>query len=260
MPELESSDYWPANLQRNQAFLNPAAPTVYNTALAPPQEAAFRQWVTANQVPFNPALPVSDYDMRGFWQALQQGNPIAQGAIDPNDQKMHYPDYWKTPYAATFSAESQWADPRTAPQWTGDLYHLPDGTVLWDDRAQQWLGPHPPWGGAPSTDAIMNLFLQQRGVDPVLQALARGQVYAPRVAPPAPVVASPTPGQQAMAVPPHLPQGQESPEIIAPAPRSGDYPQNDEYGHIPQQGPALTPVQPTPQQMQALLLRLGGVA
>jgi hypothetical protein len=179
MPELEDSAYWPANLQRNQAYLKPDAPTAYNTPLAPPQEAAFRQWVAANQVPFNPALPVSDYDMRGFWLAKQQGNPLAVEQVDPNDQRVHRPDYWKTPYAATFSAESQWADPRTAPQWTGDLYHLPDGTVLWDDKAQQWLGPHAPWGGAPSTDAIMQLFMQQRGVDPVIQALTRGALAPP---------------------------------------------------------------------------------
>lgn len=171
-PQLEDSQWWPQNFQRNQAFLKDGAPTVYNTALQPDQEAAFRQWVGANQVPFNPALPVSDYDMRGFWQALQQGNPIAQSAVDPNDQRLHYPDYWKTPYAATFSSESQWANPQTAPRWNGDLYQLPDGTVLWNDQAQQWVGPNAPW--APRLDPMTQFLMQQRTMNPVLQLLMQG--------------------------------------------------------------------------------------
>lgn len=40
--------------------------------------------------------------------------------------------------------------------------------------------------------------------------------------------------------PPHLPQGQESPDIVGIAPRTQDYPRGDEYGAIPQTGPALT--------------------
>lgn len=76
-----------------------------------------------------------DYDMRGFWKALQAGDPLAQAAIDPNDQRMHYPDYWKTPYHETFSAESQWADPKKAPSWNDkDQLVMPDGTVIFDDR------------------------------------------------------------------------------------------------------------------------------
>lgn len=52
-------------------------------------------------------------------------------------------------------------------------------------------------------------------------------------------------------VPPRMPQGQELPDIIAPAPRTGDYPQGDEYGHIPDRGPALTPLSSPPAEREA---------
>ena len=74
--------------------------------------------------------------MRGFWQAMQQGDPRAMSAIDPNDQKLHYPDYWKTPLHKTFSNESQWA-PANAPKWTeDDKLVTPGGRVVFDDKAK----------------------------------------------------------------------------------------------------------------------------
>ena len=74
--------------------------------------------------------------MRGFYQGLQQQNPRAQSAIDPNDSRMHYPDYWKTPIHQTFSNESQWA-PANAPSWTDDDKLMqPNGRVVFDDRNQ----------------------------------------------------------------------------------------------------------------------------
>ncbi len=110
----------------------------FNTQLTPEQEIQFRQWLTANNVPFDPEAKVSDYDMRGFWQAMQSGDARAKNAIDPNDQKIHYPDYWKTPYHETFSAESQWADPTKAPKWNDkDQLVAPDGKIIFDDRAQK---------------------------------------------------------------------------------------------------------------------------
>lgn len=109
----------------------------YNTPLQPQQEAQFRQWISQNNVPFNPDVAVSDYDMRGFWNALQSGDQRAASAIDPNDKRLHYPDYWKTPYHKTFSNESQWAVPN-APKWTDDdKLVAPDGTVIFDDRAKR---------------------------------------------------------------------------------------------------------------------------
>lgn len=113
----------------------------YNTALSPLDEFAYRQWVAKNNVPTDPTLAApQDYDMRGFYQGLQQGNPRAQSAIDPNDSRLHYPDFWKTPLHQTFSNESQWA-PANAPQWTpNDQLAAPNGKVLFDDKAQNGGG------------------------------------------------------------------------------------------------------------------------
>ena len=164
MPELEDPAYWPRNFERNSQWLAPGQ-HVYNTPLAPPQEQAFRQWVIDNKVPFDPQAPVSDYDMRGFWSALQTGDPKAQSGIDPNDQRLHYPDYWKTPYAATFSNESQWANPKLAPLWKEDQLMLPNGTVLYDDAQQKWLGPGAPWMSK-DEELLRNVPAQPGGLQP----------------------------------------------------------------------------------------------
>ena len=74
--------------------------------------------------------------MRGFYKAMLAGNSMATSAVNPNDQKLHYPDYWKTPYHKSFSNESQWADPAKAPRWNEkDQLVMPDGTVVFDERA-----------------------------------------------------------------------------------------------------------------------------
>jgi hypothetical protein len=226
-PELEDQRWWGANLQRNRAFLNPGATAPYNTQLPPQQEAQFRAWLTDNKIPFNPDLPVSDYDMRGYWAALQAGDPHAKQEVDPNDNRPHFPDYWKTPLSPTFSSDSQWANPEVAPRWDGDNYRLPNGQILWDDKAQKWIGPNPPWG--PQSQAPQPALPRMGGV-PTANSLL----------------------QQIMAVPPHAPQGQEDPSIVGLAPRERDYPKDDEYGHIPQQGPALTPLSP-----RSLLQQIG---
>jgi hypothetical protein len=111
--------------------------TSYNTPLSPLDELAYRQWVQQNNVPTDPNNTApQDYDMRGFYQGLQQGNPKAQSAIDPNDSRLHFPDFWKTPLHQTFSNESQWA-PGNAPQWTpNDQLAQPNGRVMFDDKAQ----------------------------------------------------------------------------------------------------------------------------
>ncbi len=125
-----------ALLNPNLAGRQPAAS--FNTQLNPLEEMAYRQWVQQNQVPTNPdATAPQDYDMRGFYQGLQQGNPKAQSAIDPNDSRMHYPDFWKTPAHETFSNESQWA-PANAPAWNEqDQLISQGGRVLFDDRAKK---------------------------------------------------------------------------------------------------------------------------
>jgi hypothetical protein len=110
----------------------------FNTQLNPLDEMAYRQWVQQNQVPTNPdATAPQDYDMRGFYQGLQQGNPKAQSAINPNDSQMHFPDFWKTPLHQTFSNESQWA-PANAPAWNEqDQLVSQGGRIVVDERAKQ---------------------------------------------------------------------------------------------------------------------------
>jgi hypothetical protein len=110
-------------------------PANFATSLNPLDEMAYRQWVADNNVPTDPtASGPQDYDMRGFYRALMQQNPRAQSAIDPNDNKMHYPDFWKTPSHETFSNESQWATPNT-PAWTADdKLAAPSGRVIYDDK------------------------------------------------------------------------------------------------------------------------------
>ena len=100
-------------------------------------EPKFQEWVKTNKVPFDSAAPNSDYDMRGFYKALQANDPRAKAAVNPNDNKMHFPDFWKTPYHESFSAVSQWADPAKAPKWNAqDQLVLPDGTVVFDEKKE----------------------------------------------------------------------------------------------------------------------------
>ena len=132
VPEIQSPDNF---FERNKAYVLPGDHT-YNTDLTPKEELTFREWVRRNKVPFDVNAQTTDYDMRGFWKAYSSGDPRAMSQVDPNDKQLHYSDYWKTPYHETFSAESQWANPKTAPTWNEqDQLVLPDGTILFDDRA-----------------------------------------------------------------------------------------------------------------------------
>lgn len=127
------------SLAQNPILAGRAPGADLNTALDPGSEKFFRMWLAANKVPFNPdAAAPQDYDMRGFYQGLQRGNPRAQAAVDPNDARMHYPDYWKTPIHQTFSNQSQWAPP-SAPQWTPEDQLAQGGRVLFDDRRRPGL-------------------------------------------------------------------------------------------------------------------------
>jgi hypothetical protein len=118
---------------RNAPYVKPGGGD-YNTQLQPLNEMAFRQWIQQNRVPFNPDAQQSDYDMRGFYQGLQQQNPRATSAVNPNDGRMHYPDRWKTPLHETFSADSQWAGP-VAPRWNEqDQLIAPSGRIIFDER------------------------------------------------------------------------------------------------------------------------------
>jgi hypothetical protein len=121
-------------LQRNMPYVNRANIRPWNTTLPPAEEQLFRSWLQQNNVPFDPDVPVSDYDMRGFWQSLMQGDERAKSGVDPNDKRLHYPDYWKTPYHESFSGESQWALPM-APRWNEqDQLIAPSGRIIFDDK------------------------------------------------------------------------------------------------------------------------------
>lgn len=108
----------------------------YDTKLDPLQEMQFRNWVQQNNVPFDlNAQGPTDYDMRGYFQGLQNGNPMARPTqIDPNDNRPHYTDYYKAPTHERFSSESQWAGPE-APQWISDtMLAAPNGRVVANDK------------------------------------------------------------------------------------------------------------------------------
>lgn len=111
----------------------------YDTKLSPLDELMFRDWVQKNGIPFNAnALGPTDYDMRGYFRGMQQGNPMARPTeVNPNDNRPHFTDYYKTPLHQTFSSESQWAGP-DAPQWVNDhQLASPNGRVVFDERSPQ---------------------------------------------------------------------------------------------------------------------------
>ena len=127
----------PSAYQRNLPYLGQSTirnvPANYSTQLSPLDEMAFQQWVKQNGVPFDPR-PTSDYDMRGFYRAQQQGDPRAKTEVNPNDQRMHFTDAFKTPYHESFSGGSQYAGP-VAPQWNVlDQLISPGGRILFDER------------------------------------------------------------------------------------------------------------------------------
>lgn len=107
----------------------------YNTPLNQLDEMAFRQWTQDNGVPFNHAAPVTDYDLRGYWLAKQRGQPMATPTeINPNDNRPHFTDYYKTPMHQSFSRGSQWASPN-APDWINDHQLANEsGRIIFDER------------------------------------------------------------------------------------------------------------------------------
>jgi muramidase (phage lysozyme) len=117
-----------------EGWAKPAPPEGYLTKLDPADEAKFQDWVKTNKVPFDPS-PTADYDMRGFWKDLTTGGGHAKTGANANDGKLHFTDYFKTPYHESFSSESQWATDK-APTWNEkDQLVTPDGRVVFDERA-----------------------------------------------------------------------------------------------------------------------------
>ncbi len=100
---------------QNQQFLQPGAGG-FNTTLPPLMESQFRNWAGQNNIPFN-MNGVQDYDMRGLFHGMMNGHPKAAG-FDPSSGS--FPHFWTTPYASSFSSQSQWARPNApAPNGNG---------------------------------------------------------------------------------------------------------------------------------------------
>jgi hypothetical protein len=113
-------------------FAQPQAlPGPYLTRLNPIDEMQFQNWLQQNRVPFDPT-PQADYDMRGYWKALQSGDPRARTQMNSFDGLPHFPDAWKTPNHATFSNESIYARP-TAPHWNDDRLTNSLGGIVADE-------------------------------------------------------------------------------------------------------------------------------
>lgn len=82
-------------------------------------EKEYLMWVLRNNIPQS-----DDYDMRGFYRGLMSGDPRAISSINPNDNRPHFPDFWKLPNHPTFSTESQYHDKQKmpdTPSWEGGV-------------------------------------------------------------------------------------------------------------------------------------------
>ena len=135
-PMAQSSNLFtqgPVNFAHPNALQGP-----YQTPLDPQSEWQFRNWARTSNIPYPEKYksideyisdPHADYDLRGYWQAQQAGNPMAIRA--PNQ---HFPDYWKTPYHEAFSNESKWAA-AGAPHWNDKNQLIsPVGSVVFDEN------------------------------------------------------------------------------------------------------------------------------
>lgn len=125
------------NLARGYAKQPPSGG--YQTSLPPELQSQFLQWVKNNKVPYDPS-PTADYDMPGFYLRLLRGE--AQTEINANDGRLHYDDVSKTPYHASFSNESMYANSEIAPRWIND-HQLVDprtGEIVFDEKRKTRLG------------------------------------------------------------------------------------------------------------------------
>lgn len=103
----------------------------YKTQLAPLDELYFKHWVQTSKIPFDDS-PTSDYDMRGFYQAMRQGKVQMPAQNSPFAGLSHYPDTWKTPYHESFSNESMYAN-QNAPAWKNNTLVDKLGSVVFDE-------------------------------------------------------------------------------------------------------------------------------
>lgn len=115
---------------KNQtATLSKIEQQMFDTKLDPGDELRYQSWVDENNLQSRGIDPMTytggDYDMRGYWQALQEKDPRAVQSLNPNDKMMHFPDVWKKPSHETFSDQSIYAMgpyKKYAGKWNGDIY------------------------------------------------------------------------------------------------------------------------------------------
>ncbi|ORA25160.1 phage tail protein [Mycobacterium aquaticum] len=139
----EGPEFYDRAFAHNRQFAKPSA-TNYQTQLSPDQEQVFRDWVAKNGVPFNPNETITDYDMRGYWQAMTAGQ------VEAWTKGSHFPDLFKTPYDTTFSAESQYATTDNPFKWQGDnLVDTRNGQLVFGQPAPAARAPVIPTTGLP---------------------------------------------------------------------------------------------------------------
>jgi hypothetical protein len=148
-----------------------AKPGSYVTQLSSEDEAQFQQWVKNNQdivgVREWNDTPTSDYDLRGYWKSQKGKRPTS---VNPNDNQIHFPDTFKTPYHESFSNESQYAT-ADAPKWN-DKDQLIDknGKVVYDERAKN--------AGPPTEEELLQEVAKRTAGNPELRDKTEARVKA----------------------------------------------------------------------------------
>ena len=114
-------------------------PFPYHTPLNPINEALYQDYAKRNG--FHPEDPT--YDGRGWYMAYMDpkdpNHDLTTTQVNPNDHRVHYSDYWKTPLHPSFSMQSKYWTPEMGyRQWSGSdasMNPLRDltGNVLYDE-------------------------------------------------------------------------------------------------------------------------------
>jgi hypothetical protein len=217
-------------LPNTRAAIVDRAANPYRTQLSPAEEKEFQQWRAVTNAPHVDSRQ-ADYDMRGFFKALREGDPRATTAVNPSDGQIHYPDDWKTPFHRTFSDRSIYAQPG-APSWHGDALVSPDGRIIHDAGGPQPKPVAPPARPKTIPERPQTLrgviedwtgrFSNRPGDEEEALWTGKRGPAAPRDLPLAST--QPTPQESTQWHPPPLPPPRAAPPDIALGPGSGGTP------------------------------------
>lgn len=94
---------------------------VKTTKLSPDLENLYSLWQMNNNVPKS-----NDYDMRGFYLGGLLNDPVAQTAVNPSDNMIHFSDKWKLPNHHSFSNESMYSTAKDDPRWIQPAPYIKD--------------------------------------------------------------------------------------------------------------------------------------